>query len=104
MSCNATGVILSTRTVGIRNDHENQRFDPDTPIEETVRYFVLMAVGLQVLTQSYLDAGSSRCRQGGICSVYWHEQLLCMAMHVPFFILCHISSLTRTSVYAMQSE
>ena len=44
MSCNATGTISSLQVLGIRSDLWFKRFDPETPIEETVRSSLASAV------------------------------------------------------------
>ena len=44
MFCNATGTISSMRVLGILSDLWFKRFDPETPIEETVRSFLASTV------------------------------------------------------------
>jgi predicted oxidoreductase len=55
------------------------RFDPDTPIEETVRRVSHSADRVDVDVRS-VDARLARCRPSRLRSLYRYEQLLGLAM------------------------
>ena len=55
------------------------RFDPNTPIEETVSKLISPG-SIHVFTHQLIDASLARCRQGWVCPLYRNVILLRMAM------------------------
>ncbi len=79
LQCESPSAFTSRRVADLL--FSGHRFDPTTPIEETVRISVVQPVASETNLVD-VDAGSSRCRTGGICSVYRDELVLGLPVYV----------------------